>query len=257
MKVEAMKEIIPPTNCPECSSNLLWVNDQLYCKNSSCPARTLKALQHFTKTAKIKGLGEASLLKLEINSIVELYQLSKQDFIDALGEKNGIKCYNELEKSKKLPLNMLLPAFNIPLIGNTASSKICSKVSHIDEITESSLKDAGIGPKASANLLNWLNKVYKPMYENILPFDFKSSNVVETNTEDSKGTVCITGKLKTFKTKAEAEQALHNNGYSTVPRMTKAVDILVNESGIESAKTEKARESGVTIVTNLNQLLGD
>lgn len=252
-----MKQIMPPTNCPECDSKLEWVTDQLFCKNTNCPARTSKALQHFTKTAKVKGLGAASIEKLGISNIVELYNLTEQGFIDALGEKIGKKCHTELEKSKKLPLNMLLPAFNIPLIGNTASTKICSKISHIEEINQATLKDAGIGPKASENLLKWFNEIYKPVYKDVLPFDFKSSKVVKTKTEDSKGTVCITGKLKTFKTKAEAEQALQSKGYSTVPRMTKAVTILVNESGIESAKTEKARESGVTVVTNLNQILGE
>ena len=39
--------------------------------------------------------------------------------------------------------------------------------------------------------------------------------------------------------------------------VTKDVTILVNESGIESAKVKKARESGVTIITNLSHFIGE
>jgi hypothetical protein len=39
--------------------------------------------------------------------------------------------------------------------------------------------------------------------------------------------------------------------------LTKQVTILVNESGIESAKTKQARENGVTIVTNLLDFIGE
>jgi hypothetical protein len=39
--------------------------------------------------------------------------------------------------------------------------------------------------------------------------------------------------------------------------LTKDVTILVNESGVESAKTKKARESGVEIITNLLDFIGE
>ena len=38
--------------------------------------------------------------------------------------------------------------------------------------------------------------------------------------------------------------------------LTKDVTILLNESGLESAKTKKARDAGISIVTNLNNLIG-
>jgi hypothetical protein len=39
--------------------------------------------------------------------------------------------------------------------------------------------------------------------------------------------------------------------------LTKDVTILINESGVESAKTKKARDSGVQIITNLLDLTGE
>ena len=59
------------------------------------------------------------------------------------------------------------------------------------------------------------------------------------------------------KTKAEAEKALTNRGWIVKSSLTKDVTHLVNESGLESSKTKKARESGISIITNLNQLIGN
>ena len=71
----------------------------------------------------------------------------------------------------------------------------------------------------------------------------------------NRGIVCITGKLKSFQTKAKAGTALVNLGYIVKSNLTKDVTILVNESGIESAKTKQARESGIEIVTDLESYL--
>ena len=73
----------------------------------------------------------------------------------------------------------------------------------------------------------------------------------------SRGTICISGKLTSFKTKAEAEGILTRKGYIVKNRITKDVSILVNESGIESAKTKQARNKGIKIVTNLLDFIGE
>ena len=61
--------------------------------------------------------------------------------------------------------------------------------------------------------------------------------------------------VKSFKTKADAEKALISRGYIVKSSLTKEVTILINESGLDSSKTKKARDSGVSIITNLNEIL--
>ena len=39
--------------------------------------------------------------------------------------------------------------------------------------------------------------------------------------------------------------------------MTKDIVYLINESGIESAKTKQAQDKGITIITNLIDLIGE
>ena len=58
-----MKKIEIPVNCPVCDSKLELVQDQLFCRNSSCDAQVQGKLEHFAKTMKIKGLGPRTIDK--------------------------------------------------------------------------------------------------------------------------------------------------------------------------------------------------
>ena len=248
MKIEA------PKNCPACGTILERVNDQLFCRNEFCPAQNSKAIVHFAKTAKIKGLGEASILRLGLESIEDIYYLTEEHLEEVLG-KSGKKIYREIENSKLLPLEMLLPAFSIPLIGKTAAKKLQYANINLDTITKDELlKIDGIGEKAAQSFMNWVITQYREKLKHSLPFSFTFSKQ-EPSTQ-KKGVVCISGKLKSFKTKALAEKALKEKGYEVKSSVTKDVGILINESGIESTKTRKAKELGLQIVTNLNDFLG-
>ena len=250
------QEIYPPANCPACGSLLEWEKDQLFCKSNTCGGKTHKMIEHFAKTLKIKGLGPKTIEKLEVSSIHDLYQIPLEMMIDALNsEKLAVKLYREIDNSKNTDLVDLLPAFSIKLIGHTASSKICSKILNIDEIDEEKCKEAGLGPKATDNLLNWLIEDFTNGYDR-LPFRWQQITKIESKGEN-KGVVCISGKLKSYSTKAAAKKILEEQGYIVKSSLTKNVDILVNESGVESAKTKTAQERGVTIITNLNELIGE
>ncbi len=248
-----MKQIIPPTHCPSCMTELGWVKDQLYCNNSNCPGKTSKKIEHFASTLKIKGLGPRTVEKLQIVDLYDLYELPLEIMIEALqSEKLAVKLHREIENSKLADLVELLPAFSIKLIGNTASRKICSVVKNIDEINEDTCAEAGLGPTATENLLDWLFEEFTNGYDR-LPFKWQQLTKIESN-DASKGVVCITGKLKSYKTKAAATQYLETMGYLVKSSLTKDVTILVNESGIESAKTQAARDKGVLIITNLKEI---
>lgn len=249
-------EILPPTQCPSCDSVLVWVNDQLFCRSKNCPAQNSKAVEHFAKTMKIKGLGPAAISKLDLESPSDIYALTEDDICDALGsEKVGLKLYAEIENSVFAPLELLLPAFGIPLIGNTATRKLSETVKTIHEINADICQRAGLGPKATENLMQWLDWDAPYFFEKMPGFswEFSGSSAVAA----SKGVVCISGRLKSFKTKADATTALNAAGYEVKSSLTKQVNYLINEGGQESAKTRQARDSGVTIVTNLSEFLGE
>jgi NAD-dependent DNA ligase len=229
------------------------VNEQLFCRNLSCEAQLGKKLEHFTKTLGIKGFGPKTIEKLGLADITELFYLDRDSTIEALGsEKVADKLLDEIERAKGADLATVLAAFSIPLVGGTASKKIAGVVSSIEEITQETCKQAGLGEKVTSNLLNWINLEYPEMKE-FLPFSFKSSNVKPIKIDGP--TVCITGKLTSFKTKAEATKVLEAAGLIVVESVTKTLKYLIDEEDKGSTKRKKAEEYGVTIVTNLKDFV--
>lgn len=248
-----MTTIQPPTSCPSCGSLLDEVNSLLYCRNEQCGEKILKLIEHFAKTLKIKGLGPATIKKLKLESIGDIYWLTVEELKSRLGSRvMALKLFNEIQNSRSAPLNVLLPAFSIPLIGKTASEKLAKEFTGIEDIYYEKCRMAGLGEKAATNLTDWLQSDFYDLCT--LPFSWKFEKTQQTTTH---GVVCISGKLTSFKNKAEAQNKLEELGYVVKTSLTKDVTFLVNESGIESAKTKKARESGVQIITNLLDFIGE
>ena len=246
-----MQTIQAPTSCPSCSSVLDVVNNLLFCRNTSCTSQTHKRLEHFAKTLKIKGLGPKAIEKLGVTTSQELYLLTLDDLVLLLeSEKIGAKVFSEIQKSKDVPLNVVLPALSIPLIGNTAAKKLASVCDYLADIDEESCQSEVLGPKATENLLLYLKEHGIALLGH--PFSFKFERPIAVA---NKGVVCISGKLKSYKTKAEATEMLQQQGYTVKGSLTRDVTILVNESGIESAKTKSAQSKGIQIITNLLDFL--
>lgn len=244
-------KIIIPTNCPCCSSKLELINDQLFCKNSSCSAQLNKRLEHFCKTLQIKGLGQKTIEKLQLNDIVELYYLDLDTIKLALNsEKIANKLFLEIENSKSADIATVLASFSIPLIGNTLSQKLSVYIKTLDDISEATCKQAGLGDKATQNLINWFQTEYQEIKE-FLPFKFETK--VKANT--SSKTICITGKLLSFKTKKEAQEVLETLGYKVVESVTKTLCYLVDEENKMSAKRKKADALNITIIENLDEFI--
>lgn len=242
-----MTLIVPPTECPVCSSKLELVNDQLFCRNNFCEAKTLKKLEHFAKTLKIKGLGPATLAKLDLQDITDIYKLTNEKLVEAVGEKVAAKLLTEIEESKKADFATVLAGMSIQLVGKTIATKLASKVNSFEEISELICKEAGVGEAATGYIQEWLYYDY-PLIKDFLPFKFE--RVVSSSLCNNK-TVCITGKLKSFSTKKDAAEALKAKGFIFTDNLTKTVDFLVDEENKSSSKRVKAESYGIPVVTDL------
>lgn len=243
-----------PTNCPCCDYTLEMVNDQLFCRNTACSAQLNKKLEHFAKVLGIKGFGPKTVAKLNLSDLTELFYLDLDTVTEALGEKIAVKLLDEVERAKNADLATVLASMSITLVGGTASKKIASVVNSIEEITPEKCREAGLGEKVTENLINWISTEYQEMKE-FLPFSFKSTPVVTSNKTGE--TICITGKLTSYKKKADATELLEAAGFTVVESVTKSLNYLVDEEDKGSSKRQKAEQYGVTIVTNLNDFLKD
>lgn len=247
------KQIEIPSKCPACAYPLQMVNMQLFCKNTACDARASKQIEHFCKIMNIKGMGEKTIEKLGILDITELYSFSSQELIEILGsQKLAEKLYAEIQKSVNADLSLVIAGFGIPLIGNTAAKKICSVVSDINEINAETCKLAGLGEKATFNLMKFLDEDFQELKE-YLPFHFRVNK--DQDTSINKKNICITGKLHSFNKKADAYAELTNLGFNVVESVTKTTDFLVDEENKGSTKRVKAESLGITIISNLSNFI--
>jgi NAD-dependent DNA ligase len=242
-----------PKYCPCCDYTLELVNDQLFCRNQACSAQLNKKVEHFCKALGLKGFGTKTIEKLNLGDITEIFALDMASIINQIGsEKIAEKLIDEINRAKGSDLATVLSSFSIPLIGQTASNKIASVVNTVDDISVETCKQAGLGEKATQNLLNFI-EIDLPEMRQFLPFSFTSSK--QTVTQTPGKSVCITGKLKTFKTKTLATAALISAGYNVVESVTKTTNYLVDEENKGSTKRTKADTLGITIINNLENFL--
>lgn len=243
-----------PTTCPCCNYQLELVNDQLFCRNQACSAQLGKRVEHFCKTLGIKGMGAKTIEKLELADITEIYYLTEESIASALGsERLAEKLVDEINRSKQASLDQVLASFSIPLLGNTAAKKLCQVIESIDDVNTETCKQAGLGDKVTQNLITWLNTDFQEIRE-FLPFSFETTKKSVLNTNSSK-TICITGRLKNYKTKSEAYRLLESLGFEITESVTKSTNYLVDEEDRGSSKRKRAEELNITIITNLPQFL--
>lgn len=246
-------EIKIPTKCPECNSVLHMVNTQLFCKNIFCGAKVYKRVEHFAKAVGIKGLGEKTIEKLEIQSIPEIYFLEEEDVAAVVGEKTAKKLIDQINNSKNASLEKVLSGMSIPLIGKAAAKKIAEIAKDFDQITYDRCKIAGLGDRATSNITEWIATEYVEIKE-FLPFSFETHN---NNKSATRGTVCITGRLVSYKSKAEATEKLESRGYTVSDTVNKSVHYLVDEQNKGSSKRIKADKLNIQIIDNLKEFLND
>lgn len=237
MKIEIIK------NCPSCDTILVRVKDQLFCHNISCSGKAAKQVENYTKVLKIKGFGPKTIEKLEILSIQDLYNLNKKDLIDILGTTIGTKLFQEIEKAKVLNIGDFLAACSIPLIGKTAAKKVAMLTNNPLEINIKLCKEAGLGDKATKNLVDWIEKEYIQL---ILPIKFVEMQ--KTAQVNNKYTICITGRIKGY-TKAKIADELSTFGVNIVDSVSTKIDYLVCEELKGSVKENKAKSLNKEIIT--------
>lgn len=236
-----MLKVEIPDTCPQCGSPIVRINEQLFCKNPDCFGVIFKRIENFAKVLKIKGLGSKTIEKLGIESIEDIYRLNREDIVVGIGEKLADKLLKEIDASKTVSFADFITAFSIPLISSGTASKLAKVVSSFGEINRESCKKAGVGDKATANLLNWLENTWPNLELPII--------VIFQEPLKQKLTVCISGKLTSFATKAEAEKWLLENNVEVVSSMSKKVEYLIKEDDKHSSKYDYAIKNDVPIVT--------
>ena len=263
--------IEPPEICPVCGGPTEEVqsNDtkQLVCTNPACQGKLINRIDHFAskKGLDIKGLSTKTIEKLIdegfVSNIVDLYKYhnwaDKLYLLPGFGSRSIEKLTNSIEESKNCTLQQFLCAIGIPLVGTSVSKIIADTFNNYISFRNAVkgkfefYKLPTIGPEIHNAIINF---DYKEADE-LAYHELYITNPKEEKKEDifAGKTFVITGKLKTYKNRAELESIIKQYGGKVSSSVSKNTSYLINNDiNSTSSKNESAKKLGVKIITEEN-----
>ena len=259
------KEIIKPTHCPDCKSELLVEDIIIKCQNLDCPSRVVNSIIYFASKncLNIDGLGdkivELLVKEKKIYDILDLYSLKYEDLenLEGFKEKKINNLLNAIENSKNSELYRIITALGIEHIGEVASKAICNKfgLSLVDITYEDLISIDGIGEQMANSFLEFFR-----VNKNIVLRLFDILNPKVTIKEEAKEnpfkskTVVITGTMS--KSRDEIKLFLENLGAKVSSSVSKKTDFVIYGEDAGS-KYDKAVELGVKTLdeTQMSELI--
>ena len=251
------KEILKPTICPDCSSELLIEDIMIKCQNLDCPSRVVNSIIYFASKncLNIDGLGD-KIVELLVNEkkifdILDLYSLKYEDLenLEGFKEKKINNLLNAIENSKNSELYRVLTALGIEHIGEVASKSICSKfgLDLVDVSFEDLISIDGIGEQMANSFLEFfrVNREFVLKLFYILKPKVTIKEEAKDNIFKNK-TVVVTGTMS--KSRDEIKIFLENLGAKVSSSVSKKTDFLIYGEDAGS-KYDKAIELGVKILS--------
>lgn len=258
-----------PDMCPRCGgkTEIITRDDVkvLVCVNPSCPAKFLKALEHFVsrQAMNIDGLSEATLERMAdqgwVETFADLYRLHEHRqeicMLEGFGEKSCENLLASIEESKERPLYRLLCGLGVPGIGS-AGAKLLAKA--FDEDIQMLMEaDAdrlsqidGIGPILADGIVRFFGQhENRQMILDLMQYVHISE--AESMDEQSLGgkTFVITGSLNYFENRDTLKELLEAKGAKVAGSVSKKTSFLVNnDMESTSSKNKKAKELGIPII---------
>lgn len=198
-----------------------------------------KILLNYASQMDIQGLGPASITKLGLVHISDLYSDVDWSILGA----NGVKVAQEVEYSKTKPYEKVLAGLGIPSVGLSLAKKIIQKIPKFSDLHMIEYeKIEKVGPKITEKILIWLDE--NGDWVKKLPVQLEAN---ATNMEViSKRSICITGKLD--RTRKEMTEILEGFGYEVKSSVTKSTYALISDGKEVSSKTATAEKYGIKIV---------
>ncbi|MDZ7369545.1 MAG: NAD-dependent DNA ligase LigA [candidate division KSB1 bacterium] len=260
----AEKKFIIPSQCPVCGSETVRLEGEAVqrCINSSCPAQVRERVVHFaSKNAMdIEGLGEKVVNQLFDDGLIrdaaDLYYLKKEQLLqlERFGEKSAENLLRAIEASKDRPLDRVLFAFGIRLVGEHVARVLARAFGTIERLSSASYAELQniyeIGPQVAESVVDFFAS---PQNQDFIR-RLKEAGVKMTPLRAESGekplagkTIVFTGVLKTLSRK-EAEELAERLGAHAASSVSKKTDFIVvgEEAG---SKLAKAQELGVPILT--------
>ena len=276
-ELPAYSQIIIPTLCPRCDTNLIQDGAFIRCTNMNCPSRLERTILYWARSLEMDGIGEKLAQQLcsegLVESLPDLYNLEISDIsnLERMGLKSATNVIKELESSKRISLSMFLSALGIPGIGPELATSVANQVTSIDNLlylvnqrneniggnnsaVTQLIEIDGIGVKVANQILDGLTIRMDTVKKLQTHLDIYSESKPLSNGSLSGNTFCITGTLT--RSRKEIALLIKSNGGKVVASVSKNLNyLLAGESA--GSKLENAISLGVQVISEsqLNEML--
>jgi DNA ligase (NAD+) len=256
------KEIEIPEKCPVCGNKVVRTEGEVdyRCVNASCPAKLLGTILHFASRGvmNIDGMGDALVGQLTqgglVKNVADIYKLTKDDLLslERMGDKSAQNILDEIEASKKLPLERVIYGLGIRMVGERTAQFLAEHFGSMEALEGAGVEELQdvneVGPRIAESIVEFFSiAANRKLVERL-----REAGLTLTGQKKQRGTkltgktFVLTGTLVHF-TRDEAKKMIEDAGGKVTGSVSKKTDYIVAGADAGS-KLEKAKELGVTVI---------
>ncbi|MFB3915338.1 MAG: NAD-dependent DNA ligase LigA [Terriglobales bacterium] len=259
-----------PASCPVCGGHIVRTEGEVdfRCVNANCPAKLRETILHFASRSvmNIEGMGDALVNQLTdrglVKNVADIYRLTKSDLLqlERMGDKSAQNVLDEIEASKKLPLERVIFGLGIRFVGERTAEFLAQHFGSLDALIEAAtLKSEEeslrklqqveeVGPRIAASIREFfLEPKNRELIERL-----RAAGLTFSGTRKQRGTALagktfvLTGTLAHY-TREQAKKLIEDAGGKVASSVSKKTDYVVAGTDAGS-KLDKARELSVKVI---------
>jgi len=251
-----------PERCPECGTKVVRAEGEVdyRCVNANCPAKLRETILHFASRGvmNIEGMGEALVNQLAerglVKNVADIYRLTKDDLLglERMGDKSAQNVLDEIEASKKLPLERVIYGLGIRMVGERTAQFLAEHFGSMDGLMDACEEElqnvAEVGPRIAQSIVEFFRepsnrKLIERLRDAKLTFKGKKK---ERGTKLAGKTFVLTGTLARY-SRDQAKAMIENAGGRVSGSVSKKTDYVIAGSDAGS-KLDKAKELKVAVI---------
>jgi DNA ligase (NAD+) len=256
------EDIDVPDKCPVCGTKVMRTEGEVdyRCVNANCPAKLLGTILHFASRGvmNIDGMGDALVAQLTdrglVKNVADIYKLTKENLLslERMGEKSAQNILDEIENSKRLPLDRVIYGLGIRFVGERTAEFLAEHFGSMDALEHASVEELQnvdeVGPRIAESIAEFFSiPANRKLVERL-----REAKLTLTGEKKQRGTklagktFVLTGTLPRF-TRDEAKKMIEDAGGKVTGSVTRKTDYVVAGSDAGS-KLDKARQLGVAVI---------
>ncbi len=171
-KPRGTRQFHMPSRCPVCGGHVVRAEGEAdhRCVNANCPAKLRESIRHFASRGvmNIEGTGDALVNQLVetgmVKDVADIYDLTEDKLLklERMGKKSAQNILDEIENSKKLPLERVIYGLGVRFVGERTAQFLAEAFGSMDALMEANEEELQqvneIGPRVSASIRRVLRR---------------------------------------------------------------------------------------------------